>query len=155
MPRSTFHVKAFSARVGVASLLCIIGALLLLAGCSSPTSPGERTLRVGRYSFTASHGRNEGFSPDTFVAVMRVTASSPDAISVQFDGPKMRVATAEAVSYWNNDAYRVVGDPIAVGNLYLRLSRDGDAIRCSGVRTYIVDRSYSIDVTCSVAYLGP
>lgn len=133
----------------------LAACVLSLASCGdSSTGPNERALRVGRYAYTASHGRNDGFTPASFAGVMVVTASTSEDLQVRWEVPSFRPLQGEPRG-WNADAYLVAADPEAVGNIIHRISRDGDEVRCSGRRSYIVDRLYSIDVACSLSYVGP
>jgi hypothetical protein len=134
----------------------VVMMAVMLAACGDSTGSGggNEQLKIGRYAWTAAHGRSDGFAPQSFSGTMIVEAVGDGTATVRFSAPDMRPATVEPTR-WQVDAWRIVGDPTTSGNLYHRVTRAGDSLRCTGTRTYFVDRSYSTPITCTLRYVGP
>jgi hypothetical protein len=130
-------------------------AFAAMAACSDATSPEDRTLRVGRYEYRASHGANRGFVAQSFSGTMTVLQATPDSVRVAFSVAGFRTEPAEWHA-WQGDAYRVVADPLTSGDIATRLIRRGDSVSCDGSRAYLGPAGLeSIDVTCAVSFVGP
>lgn len=130
-------------------------AFTAMAACSDATSPEDRTLRVGRYEYRASHGANRGFVAQSFSGTMTVVQANPDSVLVAFAVPGFRTAPA-AWFPWQADAYRIVADPVTTGDIATRVVQTGDRVTCEGTRFYIGPSGLeSVVVDCAVSFLGP
>ncbi len=146
----TFHVESRWRRVAVAAVLCSIAT-----ACGDSTGPADRTLRLGRYVYTASHAANRGFTAQSFNGTMIVEAATPDSVRTAFFVTGFKVLPAQWHA-WNSDAYRIEADPLTTGNIANRVSRSGDEVTCVGSRFYIgPNGGESVVVSCTLTYLGP
>jgi hypothetical protein len=104
-------------------------ALFLLAGCSDSTSPNDRALPAGTYTYTNSDGLS---------GTLTITFASSDSLAGTWDvrdGQQRPAFRPEVVSIgWNFDAFVVFAQPaqLRFATHSHRLARSGDNVSCSG-----------------------